>query len=127
MLHRPSAGHAAAMSPPEFEDGIAADRNADQRRAAHIGIVHHAGDVGGMFLHRGRTFANLGFAVPAQIGHDESIARRQRVGDRQPEFMVHGKRMQQDHRADRRRATSRQISASPLLTRWEGDALHARD
>ena len=90
--------HATAMFSPELEQRVAADRDADQRSAADFGVVHHARDVGGVFLHRGRTFADAGIAVPAQIRQHKAIPRGQSFGHRQPEFMIDRKRMQQDHR-----------------------------
>ncbi len=84
------------MAAPEFEDGVAADRNSDQRSAADVGIIHHRGNIGGMLRHCRRTFADARVSVTAQIGQDQAISRRESLRDGQPEFMIDGKGMQQN-------------------------------
>ncbi len=48
-----------AMSAPEFEERVSPDRDANHGSAADVGIVQHAGEVGGVLLHGGRAFADF--------------------------------------------------------------------
>ena len=86
------------MPPPEFEQSISADGDPDQRSAADIGIIHHAGNVAGVFLHGGRTLADARISVPAQIRQNDAVARGQLLSHGQPEFMIRRKGMQQNYR-----------------------------
>src|SRR5271166_5405882 len=85
------------MLSPELEQHVAADGDSNERSAAYVDIVHDGRDVGGVFLHGGWAFADAGLSVSAQVGQDHAIARGQSLGYGQPEFMVGGKRMQQDY------------------------------
>ena len=84
------------MSSPELKQNISPDGNANQRSTADLSVVHHAGDIAGVLLHCGRPIPHARISVPAQIRQDDAIARAQSLSHRQPEFMIRGKRMQQN-------------------------------
>ena len=50
-----------------------------------------------VLLHGGGSVAHLGFTVPAQVGQDEPIARREHLGNREPEFMMDRTGMQKNY------------------------------
>jgi hypothetical protein len=49
-----------------------------------------------VFGHEGWALADFGFAVSAEIGEDQAIARLQSGDDGRPEFMMGGKGMQKN-------------------------------
>jgi hypothetical protein len=50
-----------------------------------------------MLGHRGGTFADSRFPMPSQIGQDQPIAGCERFGDRHPEFVMGGERMEKNY------------------------------
>src|SRR5579872_1838507 len=89
------SGNAAAITPPELEECIATDRDADKNCSAQIFFIENAGDIGGMLCHGRGSFADVGIAVSAEIRQDEAITVHERARGRVPELMVNRKRMEQ--------------------------------
>jgi len=109
------------MLSPKLEQNIAPDGNADHGGATYLGIIHYAGNVGCMFLHRGRALSDIGIAVPAQIRQQQAISSRERLRYGKPEFAVCGKRMEKNYR----RAVSYDVVHNFRIATL--DTLHAGD
>src|SRR5689334_13342733 len=60
-------------------------------------MIEDASHIARMFLHGGRAFACRRVTVAAQVGQDKLVARCQCLGGRQPEFMMHRKRMKKNY------------------------------
>jgi hypothetical protein len=60
-------------------------------------VIEDMSNIAGMFLHGRRAFTYRTVTVTAQVGKDKLVARRQRLGGRQPELMMHRKRMKKNY------------------------------
>src|SRR5271157_2254372 len=85
---------------------VCRDGASDERSLANAGCIEHAGNIAGVLLHEGRSFTNLGIAVPAQIGENQPVARFERRCHWVPELMMTRTRMEKN---DRRSVPTKQI------------------
>jgi hypothetical protein len=86
--------------PPEFKQECTRQSNTPIN-AARAQLQRHparARHRSRAFSISGRTVANPRFAVPAKIRQDQPVTSRQSLRHLHPEFVIHGKRMQQEHR-----------------------------
>jgi len=88
--------YAAAIFPPEFEKKITPNRDSDHWCASDVSIVHYAHYVGSRFIHGGSAFSNFRFAMTANIGQDQAVARGECVCDGHPEFVAGGEWVEQN-------------------------------
>ena len=91
-------GHPHAKAAPEFKQDVSANGTSDECRFANAGGIENAGNVAGVLRHESRPFANLGIAMPAQIGENQPVARFERGCYRIPEFAMTWKRMEKNDR-----------------------------
>ena len=84
-------------SPPELEQRVSADGDADKEGLRDSLFPAKRGQIGCQFLHRGRPVAQLRVAMRPQIGHDQPVSRAQLFSNRLPEGMVQRKRVQQNN------------------------------
>ena len=119
-------GDAATMFSPELKQRVAADGDSDQRSAADIGVVHHAAMSAACFSIVAGPSPTPDSPCPRRSGRISAIARGEHFGDGQPEFMIGGKRMQQD---DGRAVAERPVDdfGVAALDALGGNALHAGD
>src|SRR5208337_364402 len=85
------------MASPELEQHVSADGNPDQRRAAHIGIVHDSSEVGSVLFHGGWTVACGGVSVAAKIRKNYAVTGGESFRGRQPELVIGGERVQKNY------------------------------
>src|SRR5207245_9324785 len=106
---------------PELEEHIAPDGNPRKGRTTYFSVIEDAGDIRRVLFQSGRTLANAGVAVPAQVGQNHTVARDQRLCRGQPQFMMCRKRMEQNDRW----AISQDLVRDFSVT--AGDLDHRRD
>src|SRR6266851_4808072 len=82
----------------------------------------YAGKIRRMLLHGGRAFACAGVAVTAEVRKDHLIAGNQRLGCRDPQFMISRERVQKDDRRARRSELVRDIGIAALDVNHLGDS-----
>src|SRR5271170_6540898 len=89
-------GKARSKTAPEFKQNVSADGAPDKRSLADTRSIKHVGNVAGVFWHEGRSFADFGTAMPAQIGKNQPVARFERGCHGMPEFVMTRKRMEKN-------------------------------
>ncbi len=84
-----------AIAAPEFKQQIAADRNAHEDGLDNALFPAEPCQIVGQLLHGRGPVSQFGITMRAQIGQEHAIARTQLIGNRVPEVMIQGKRVQQ--------------------------------
>ena len=88
---------AVGRGAPNFIERVAANRAAGEERLAEAEVIEEACGVGSELLDGDGAFASLRLAVSAQVRNDEAVFRGQVVGDGNPEAVIEGRRVEENH------------------------------